>query len=66
MKTPGYAVFNWALNSNMSALSGLDLKISAGMENIFNKSYRNHLSTARGNITEEPGRNIYLKLILNL
>jgi hemoglobin/transferrin/lactoferrin receptor protein len=65
MKTPGYAVFNAALNSNIFNLSGLGLKISAGTENIFNKSYRNHLSTARGNITIEPGRNIYFKLTLN-
>ncbi len=64
MKTPGYAVFNAALNSNIFNLPGLGLKISAGTENIFNKSYRNHLSTARGNITIEPGRNIYFKLTL--
>jgi outer membrane receptor protein involved in Fe transport len=54
-----------ALNSDTFNSSGLDLKISAGMENILNKNYRNHLSTARGSITAEPGRNIYLKLTLN-
>lgn len=65
MKTPGYGIFNAAVYINSLNLSALYFKISAGIENIFNKSYRSHLSTARGSITQEPGRNIYLKLILN-
>lgn len=65
IKTPGYAILNGSLNSNLFSLSGMNLKISGGVENILNKSYRNHLSTARGSITTEPGRNIYLKLNFN-
>ncbi|HVO73842.1 MAG TPA: TonB-dependent receptor [Ignavibacteriaceae bacterium] len=65
IKTPGYAVFNGSLNSNLLSLSGMNLSISAGIENILNKSYRDHLSTARGSITTEPGRNIFFKLNFN-
>jgi outer membrane receptor protein involved in Fe transport len=35
------------------------------VENIFDKAYRNHLSTTRGSITIEPGRNIFLKLAVD-
>lgn len=64
--TPGYAYYNAYLNWDAHALSGIDLNISAGVENIFNKEYRNHLSTSRGFYTCEPGRNLFLKLNLSL
>ncbi len=63
LKTPGYAVFNLMMYTNEIELSSLRLKICAGIDNILNKDYRNHLSTFRGNIIEEPGRNFYIKLI---
>ena len=63
LKTPGYAVFNLMVNTDEINLSSLNFKIYAGIENILNKSYRNHLSTFRGNILDEPGRNFYVKLI---
>jgi len=65
MKTPGYAIFNLMLNTKTLDLSYLNLKICAGIENMFNKNYRNHLSTNRGNILVEPGRNFYIKLLTN-
>lgn len=65
MKTPGYAIFNLLLNTNTFNLSALNLKICAGIQNIFDKSFRNHLSTTRGSNTIEPGRNFYIKLITN-
>ena len=65
LKTPGYAVFNLMVNTENIELSSLRLRIYAGIDNILNKNYRNHLSTFRGNIIEEPGRNFYIKLITN-
>lgn len=63
ISTPGYAVFDFSINTKSIKLSSLDLQFFAGVENILNKYYRDHLSTARGSITVEPGRNFYLKII---
>ncbi|MGK9476365.1 TonB-dependent receptor [Melioribacter sp. OK-6-Me] len=63
LTTPGYAVFNLSLNSGDIKFSVLNFRIFAGVENIFNKEYRNHLSTTRGLIVVEPGRNFFIKLI---
>ncbi len=65
ISTPGYAVFDayayytWAVNQSVS------LMVSAGAENLLDKNYRYHLSTSRGTVTSEPGRNIFLNLSLN-
>jgi hemoglobin/transferrin/lactoferrin receptor protein len=60
--TPGYAVFNFLLNTVSLKFSNIGLRLYSGVENLFDKSYRNHLSTTRGSITIEPGRNIFVKL----
>jgi hemoglobin/transferrin/lactoferrin receptor protein len=60
--TPGYVVFNLLLNTTPIKFSNLSFRIFSGVENIFDKTYRNHLSTTRGSITIEPGRNIFVKL----
>ncbi len=62
MTTPGYAVFDFQLNTKRFNFSSLRMQIFAGVENIFDKNYRDHLSTTRGSITVEPGRNFYIKL----
>ncbi|MBK8550594.1 MAG: TonB-dependent receptor [Ignavibacteria bacterium] len=59
--TPGYTVYNFYSGINKIYLNEFELSLYAGSENIFNRNYRNHLSTARGTVTSEPGRNIYLK-----
>ena len=63
--TPGYAVFNVLLNTKTINLSSINFRVFAGIDNIFDKNYRNHLSTTRGSITVEPGRNFYIKLLTN-
>jgi hemoglobin/transferrin/lactoferrin receptor protein len=63
ISTPGYAVFNFALQINEIEISSINFQLFTGVENIFNKSYRDHLSTTRGGITVEPGRNFYIRLI---
>lgn len=62
MTTPGYAVFNFQFNTKPINFSSFNMQIFAGVENIFDKNYRDHLSTTRGSITVEPGRNFFIKL----
>lgn len=63
--TPGYFVFNLLLNTLPIKFSNISLRIYSGVENIFDKAYLNHLSTTRGSITIEPGRNIFVKLAVD-
>ncbi|MCE1164419.1 MAG: TonB-dependent receptor [Bacteroidetes bacterium] len=65
MDTPGYAVFDAGLSSMPVKLKYAVIQLFAGVENIFDKEYRNHLSSNRGLITIEPGRNFYAKLKLD-
>ena len=65
ISTPGYAVFNFLLNTIPIKFSNISFRVYSGVENIFDKGYRNHLSTTRGSITIEPGRNIFLKLAVD-
>lgn len=60
--TPGYVYFDLYVNTIPFNINYFDLSFSAGIENVFNKDYRNHLSTNRGLIVSEPGRNIFLKI----
>ena len=63
--TAGYAVFNLFVNSLPINLGFTELQLFAGIENIFDRAYRNHLSTNRGIIALEPGRNIFAKIRLS-
>jgi hemoglobin/transferrin/lactoferrin receptor protein len=62
--TAGYATFNFKLSIINLNLGGIRPGISIGLENIFDKEYRNHLSTNRGFIVSEPGRNIFIRVNL--
>ncbi|MCJ7555179.1 MAG: TonB-dependent receptor, partial [Ignavibacteriaceae bacterium] len=59
----GYAIFNLSVNVKNIEFAPAHLQLFAGVDNIFNKSYRSHLSTTRGGMTIEPGRNFYIKLV---
>lgn len=61
-ETPGYVVMNFYVNSFPIKLGLVDLQLFAGIENVFDKGYRNHLSTYRGLIALEPGRNVFAKI----
>ncbi|MCF8240745.1 MAG: TonB-dependent receptor [Melioribacteraceae bacterium] len=63
-ETPGFAFYNFTISSMPIDIFMAKLSIIGGVENLFNKSYRNHLSTYRGLIVNEPGRNFYIKLNL--
>ena len=62
ISTPGYAYFNAFVQSPSFKLNFINFKMLGGVQNLTNKSYRNHLSTNRGFIREEPGRNFFLKM----
>ncbi|HLP18379.1 MAG TPA: TonB-dependent receptor, partial [Bacteroidota bacterium] len=69
--TPGYGVAGAGFSSvalPMPFLASHDASITirAGVENIFNLLYRTHLSTLRGMIRREPGRNLFVSLSLAL
>lgn len=64
-KTSGYTRFDLAMSSSNISLGPTRLKIFAGIDNITDRSYTNHLATNRGGISVEPGRNIYLRLSLS-
>jgi hemoglobin/transferrin/lactoferrin receptor protein len=59
--TPGYAIFNFKLNFINLTFGSIKTGFSLGIENLLDKEYRNHLSTNRGSITTEPGRNIFIR-----
>lgn len=62
IETPGYVVLNMYAQSMPFTYSGVKVNVYGGIENILNKSYRDHLATNRGTITQEPGRNFFIKV----
>lgn len=63
--TPGYVTYDLFVNSIPLDLMLAKLTLSAGVENITNRAYRNSLATNRGIIKLEPGRNYFVKVSLN-
>ncbi|MBN1144901.1 MAG: TonB-dependent receptor [Bacteroidales bacterium] len=63
-ETGGYTRLDLMLRTDRIHLGPLALELFAGIDNITDKSYTNHLSTNRGSISVEPGRNIYVRLNL--
>jgi len=61
-RTPGSAVFNFAMRSNTLRFGNIGVNIYAGVENLFDRAWRRHLSTLRGMIRLEPGRNLFFRL----
>jgi hemoglobin/transferrin/lactoferrin receptor protein len=60
--TAGHIVYNLDIHSGSIDLNNTWLKLFAGVDNILNTSYLDHLSSTRGILKLEPGRNIYLKM----
>jgi hemoglobin/transferrin/lactoferrin receptor protein len=61
-QTSGYAVFNIESGSIPVTISQFSIVTRGGIQNIFNTDYREHLSTIRGRVASEPGRNIFLSI----
>lgn len=60
-ETPGYVYFNLSFDIYNVTIGKVKSSFTAGVENILNKDYRNHLSTNRGQILIEPGRNFFIR-----
>ncbi len=63
-ETGGYTRLDLSLSSTRISLGRASLQLFTGIDNITDRSYTNHLSTNRGSISVEPGRNIYLRMSL--
>ncbi len=61
-RTPGYALYDLYLSSRPIGFAGLKTRLVLGVENLFDRAYRDHLSTNRGSITVQPGRNVIVRL----
>ncbi len=64
-ETGGYAKLDFVLSSAPITLGGTKLQVFAGVDNITDRAYTNHLATNRGSISIEPGRNFYARLSLS-
>jgi len=56
--TDGYVLLDCYVSSEPISFYGTRFQFTLGIDNVLNTSYRNHLSTNRGNWMLEPGRNI--------
>lgn len=65
LKTGGYTTWNLALASEEYGVGLIHGRLHAGIENIFDREYRDHLASTRGLIKTEPGRNVFVKLALH-
>jgi len=65
-ETPGYAAVDAGFSSDRFGLGPASFYVRAGVRNIFDAAYRTHLSTLRGLIRLEPGRNFYLSLTVSV
>ena len=65
LTTPGYTLFDAYVTSRSFALGQIQAMVFLGVENILDRDYRNHLSTNRGSIMVEPGRNVSIRFQLN-
>jgi hemoglobin/transferrin/lactoferrin receptor protein len=63
--TPGYVTLDFHLNTNLISWNFFHFRLFGGVENILDKSYREFLSTNRGIVKSEPGRDFFLKLQVN-
>jgi len=60
--TAGYAVVDFSLVSVPLNIDRFSIVVRSGIQNVLEKAYQNHLSTLRGLIKEEPGRNFFLSV----
>ncbi len=64
--TAGYGTANINFVSNPFEIWQFSVTARMGIQNIFDKAYRNYLATLRGVIKEEPGRNIFLSVTVKM
>ena len=59
--TQGWYRLDFAIHSKIFTFGRCALQLFAGVDNITNQTYTNFLSTNRGNIICEPGRNFFIR-----
>lgn len=64
LESDSYFLSDFAIYSAPKEMGITSFQLFAGVDNLFNESYRNHLATNRGLIVSEPGRNIFVKLVM--
>ncbi len=64
--TPGYCVLDADVTAAPLAVAGAVVTLHAGVRNIFDRDYRLHLSTLRGVVRSEPGRNVVVSATVTL
>ncbi len=60
--TEAWCRLDYSINSKIFSFGRCALQIFGGIENITNADYTNFLSTNRGNIRCEPGRNFFIRV----
>ncbi|HBB90758.1 MAG TPA: hypothetical protein DC042_03340 [Bacteroidales bacterium] len=63
-ESDGYFLSDVALYSARKEIGITSFQLFAGVDNLFNASYRNHLATNRGMVVAEPGRNVFVKMVM--
>lgn len=64
--TAGWTAWNAAWSSAPMALGRARARLRCGVDNAFDRAYRQHLSTLRGIVKLEPGRNVHAALTVEL
>jgi len=64
-ETDGYMRLDLAMSSKKIKLGRTGLQVFAGIDNITDATYTNHLSTNRGAVSVEPGRNVFMRANLS-
>ncbi len=59
--TDGYCRFDLYLSTKNFEFQHFQIRMTGGVENIFNDLYANHLTASRNGIIYEPGRNLFFK-----
>lgn len=65
-RSSGYSLFDIDAASVPMTINQFSIILRGGIQNIFNAEYRNHLSTIRGTVTSEPGRNFFLSVAIKI
>ncbi len=60
--TRGAGTIDILLRSSTLRFAGVGVQLFAGLENVFDRAYTRHLSTLRGIVNLEPGRNFFARV----
>lgn len=64
--TPGFTVWDAGFVSTPLKAGGVTCTLRTGVRNAFDRAYRQHLSTLRGVVKLEPGRDLYASITVSL